>query len=96
MFERVGHTLWLEQLKAIGVTLVLAVVATLILGYLLKAIMGLRPTEEGEDTGLDLTDHGEEGYHDISNEGYGHTAGAHLSEEVRPQMSSEAVDTINA
>ncbi len=97
MADRIaGHTLWLEQLKAIGVTLVLAVVATLILGYLLKAIMGLRPTEEAEDTGLDITDHGEEGYHDVSNEGYGHTAGAHLSEEVRPQMSSEAVGSINA
>ncbi len=69
-------------------TLALAVVATIILGYLLKAVMGLRPTEEGEDTGLDITDHGEEGYHDASNEGYGHTAGAHLSGQVRPQRSS--------
>ena len=96
LFERIGHTLWLEQLKAIGLTLVLAVVATLILGYVLKAVMGLRPTEEGEDTGLDITDHGEEGYHDVSNEGYGHTTGAYLGEASRPQMSSEAVNTINA
>ncbi len=82
-----GHSLWLEQLKAIGLTLAMAIVATVILGFLLKAVMGLRPTEEGEDTGLDITDHGEEGYHDVSNEGYGHTAGVHLSEEVRPQVS---------
>ena len=33
----VGKTLWLEQLKAIGVTLVLAVVGTVVLGYAVKA-----------------------------------------------------------
>ncbi len=90
-----GHTLWIEQLKAIGLTLALAVVATAVLGYVLKAVMGLRPTEEGEFNGLDITDHGEEGYHDISNEGYGHTSGAYAGEEGRPQMSAATVDTIN-
>ncbi|WP_091060801.1 ammonium transporter [Opitutus sp. GAS368] len=58
----VGHTLWLEQLKAIGLTLVLAVVSTVVIAYILKAVIGLRPTVEGEQQGLDLTDHGEEGY----------------------------------
>ncbi len=58
----VGKTLWLEQLKAIGLTLVLAVVATVIIAFLVKALIGLRPTTEGEQEGLDLTDHGEEGY----------------------------------
>ncbi|MBE7211406.1 MAG: ammonium transporter [Gluconacetobacter diazotrophicus] len=96
LFERIGHTLWLEQLKAIALTLVLAVVATLVLGYVLKMVMGLRPTEENEDAGLDITDHGEEGYHDVSNEGYGHASGAYLGEAGRPQMSSETVGTINA
>ena len=93
-----GHSLWMEQVKAIGVTLVLAVVSTVVLGYLVKLVIGLRPSEESEHTGLDITDHGEEGYHDISNEGYGHTAApaASMSEEVRPQMSPEAVGTINA
>jgi len=52
----------LEQLKAIGVTLVLATVGTAIIAGIVKAIVGLRPTEEAESTGLDLTDHGEEGY----------------------------------
>ncbi|HEY3235688.1 MAG TPA: ammonium transporter [Polyangiaceae bacterium] len=61
----VGHSLWMEQLKAIGVTLVLAVVGTTILGYALKATIGLRPTEDDEETGLDLTDHGERGYHGL-------------------------------
>ena len=59
----VGKTLWVEQLKAIGVTLALAVIATAVLGYALKATIGLRPTDEDEETGLDLSDHGERGYH---------------------------------
>jgi Amt family ammonium transporter len=58
-----GHTLWLEQLKAIGFTIVLSVGATLVLAYAVKAVVGLRPTVEDEETGLDLTDHGERGYH---------------------------------
>jgi Amt family ammonium transporter len=59
----VGQTLWLEQLKAIGFTLVLSVVATVLLAQLVKAVVGLRPSTEDEETGLDLTDHGERGYH---------------------------------
>jgi Amt family ammonium transporter len=59
----VGHTLWLEQLKAIGLTLVLAVVGTAILAYVVKATVGLRVDEEVETIGLDLSEHGEEGYH---------------------------------
>jgi Amt family ammonium transporter len=58
----VGHTLWLGQLQAIGVTLCLAVVGTVLIGYLVKALVGLRVSEEIEVTGLDLTEHGEEGY----------------------------------
>jgi Amt family ammonium transporter len=58
----VGKTLWLEQLKAIGLTLALSVVSTVIIAYVVKAVIGLRPTPEGEQEGLDLSDHGEEGY----------------------------------
>jgi Amt family ammonium transporter len=58
----VGKTLWIEQLKAIGITLALAVVASVVLGYAVKLVLGLRPTPEGEEAGLDATDHGEEGY----------------------------------
>jgi len=55
--------LWMAQLKAIGITLVMAIVGTVILAYLVKAIVGgLRPTPEAEQQGLDITDHGEEGY----------------------------------
>ncbi|MEY4687397.1 MAG: Ammonia channel precursor [Verrucomicrobiota bacterium] len=58
----VGKTLWLEQVKAIAVTLVLSIVATVIIALIVKAIVGLRPSVEAEQEGLDITDHGEEGY----------------------------------
>ncbi len=58
----VGHTLWIEQLKAMGVTFVMSVVGTVVLAYVVKAIVGLRPAPEIEMAGLDLTEHGEEGY----------------------------------
>ncbi len=58
----VGSTLWLEQLKAIGLTILLAVVGTTMIAYALKALMALRPTPEVENAGLDLAEHGEEGY----------------------------------
>jgi Amt family ammonium transporter len=59
----VGKTLWLEQLKAIGLTMAIAIPATVVLAYGIKAIIGLRPDKEGEEAGLDSTDHGESGYH---------------------------------
>ncbi|HEY2951698.1 MAG TPA: ammonium transporter [Verrucomicrobiae bacterium] len=55
--------LWVEQCKAICVTLVLAVVGTAIIAYIVKAVVGLRASEEVETIGLDLAEHGEEGYH---------------------------------
>ncbi len=59
----VGSTLWIEQLKAIGVTLALAVVGTFVIASIVKAVIGLRISEEVETVGLDLAEHGEEGYH---------------------------------
>jgi Amt family ammonium transporter len=56
--------LWHEQIKAIVVTLLLAVVATFLLAQIVKVIVGLRPLPEIERQGLDLTEHGEEGYID--------------------------------
>jgi len=35
---------------------------TIIIAYVVKAVVGLRPTAEAESQGLDITDHGEEGY----------------------------------
>jgi Amt family ammonium transporter len=52
----------LEQLKAMGLTLVIAITGTVIIAYVVKAVLGLRPTAEAEEEGLDLSDHGEEGY----------------------------------
>jgi Amt family ammonium transporter len=55
--------LMFEQLKAIALTLVLAVVGTVVIAFALKAVMGLRPSEDVETSGLDVSEHGEEGYH---------------------------------
>jgi Amt family ammonium transporter len=53
-----------EQLKTIGVTLVVIFIGTIISAYVTKILVGLRPTEEVERAGLDETEHGEVGYHD--------------------------------
>jgi ammonium transporter, Amt family len=58
----VGHTLWLYQLAAMGVTLVMAAAGTIVIALLVKATIGLRPAPDGERQGLDITEHGEEGY----------------------------------
>jgi Amt family ammonium transporter len=58
----IADGLLVAQLKAIGVTIVLSVVATAIIAFLVKSTIGLRPTVEAEQEGLDLSDHGEEGY----------------------------------
>jgi Amt family ammonium transporter len=54
--------LWMEQLKAMGITIVMALIGTVVIAYLVKAVVGLRPTEEVERQGLDINEHGEEGY----------------------------------
>jgi ammonia channel protein AmtB len=60
----VSNKHWIEQIKAIGVTLALAIVGTIVIAYIVKAVLGgLRPSEEVEVAGLDLAEHGEEGYH---------------------------------
>jgi ammonium transporter, Amt family len=51
-----------EQIKAIALTLLLAVVGTTVIAFALKAVMGLRPVEDVELSGLDIAEHGEEGY----------------------------------
>jgi Amt family ammonium transporter len=54
--------LWWAQLKAMGLTLLLSILATVVLAYIVKAVVGLRPTDEVERQGLDINEHGEEGY----------------------------------
>jgi Amt family ammonium transporter len=41
----------------------MAVVGTLIIGTIVKALVGLRVTDQQERDGLDITIHGERGYH---------------------------------
>jgi ammonium transporter, Amt family len=56
--------LWLEQVKAIGITLALSIVGTVIIAFIVKSVVGLRPSPETERQGLDINEHGEEGYVD--------------------------------
>ncbi len=60
----VGHTLWWEQVKAGLIILVWSVIATVIIAFVVKSILRtLRASVEVETVGLDLAEHGEEGYH---------------------------------
>jgi Amt family ammonium transporter len=52
-----------EQIKAILLTLALAVIGTAVIAFVVKAVVGLRVDAEVETAGLDLSEHGEEGYH---------------------------------
>jgi Amt family ammonium transporter len=54
--------LLMNQLKAVVITIVWSVVASLIIAYIVKAVVGLRPSPEVETQGLDINEHGEEGY----------------------------------
>ena len=60
--DLLGKTLYVEQLKAIGMTLVLSIVGTAVIAFAIKALFGLRPNTEEEREGLDVTDHEEKGY----------------------------------
>ena len=55
-------SLFFSQVKAVILTIVLATVATFVIGFVLKLVVGLRASPEVESTGLDLSEHGEEGY----------------------------------
>jgi Amt family ammonium transporter len=66
----VGNTLWLEQLKAMGLTIAYSVVGTVVIATIVKAFIGLRPDPEAEEAGLDYTDHGESGYHGDDSSGH--------------------------
>jgi Amt family ammonium transporter len=52
----------LNQLTGVGVAWGISIVGTLILLFVVDKIMGLRVTPEQEVAGLDLSQHGEEGY----------------------------------
>jgi ammonium transporter, Amt family len=50
------------QFYAIAITLAISIVATILIAYIVKLVFGLRPTPEEEREGLDISDHGEQGY----------------------------------
>ena len=54
----------LAQIEAILLTVIMAIVATLIIGSLVNVVVpgGMRASLEQEEDGLDVTEHGEEGY----------------------------------
>ncbi len=62
MLEGGNGGLIVQQLMAVGITLVISIVGTVIIAMVVKAIIGLRPSPEAETAGLDISDHGEEGY----------------------------------
>jgi Amt family ammonium transporter len=45
-----------------GLTIVISIIATVVITFIVKATIGLRPTTEVESIGLDLAEHGEAGY----------------------------------
>ena len=57
-----GGTVLLGQVVAVGITWVFSIVVTFILLKILDLTMGLRVSQEEEIRGLDITQHGEEGY----------------------------------
>ncbi len=56
-----GSVLW-GQVVAAAITIGYCAVATFILLKILDVVMGLRVSQEGEVRGLDMNEHGEEGY----------------------------------
>jgi len=55
-------SLMMGQLAAVGITLVYSVVGTFIILKVLDVLVGLRVPYEQEVRGLDVSQHGEEGY----------------------------------
>jgi len=52
----------LAQIKAVGVTILWSGIVSLVALLIVRAVIGLRVTEEAEREGLDLTSHGERAY----------------------------------
>ncbi|MBC8096246.1 MAG: ammonium transporter, partial [Akkermansiaceae bacterium] len=59
-----GSAQVLNQLIGIGFTVALAALATFLILKLVDVLIGLRVSAEDEDSGLDLTQHGESAYND--------------------------------
>ena len=57
-----GGSVWKGQLLAVGMAWVLAIAGTFLILKVLDIVMGLRVSRQAEIEGLDLSQHGEEGY----------------------------------
>jgi Amt family ammonium transporter len=60
--DKLLASLFFSQVKAVIITIVLSTVMTFIIGFVLRLVMGLRASPDVETSGLDLAEHGEEGY----------------------------------
>jgi Amt family ammonium transporter len=57
-----NHMQLVHQLAGVGIAWGLSIVGTLIILFVVDKLMGLRVSEDAEREGLDLSQHGEEGY----------------------------------
>jgi Amt family ammonium transporter len=62
LFYGGGAALLVKQLIAVGATILFAVVGTAVILFMVKALVGLRPSEQEERMGLDLSQHSESAY----------------------------------
>ncbi len=69
LFNGGGIHLLSKQACAVSTAILYAVVVTFVLAKVLDKVMGLRVNAEDEDSGLDLTQHGEVGYASLEAEG---------------------------
>ena len=53
----------MSQVKAVGVTIIWSAVASAIVFFVIKLIIGVRASAEAEEEGLDISEHGERAYH---------------------------------
>ena len=61
-----GFDQFMVQLASVGIVGIFCVVCTFIIGLAVKSIMGLRVSEEEEEKGLDIAEHGTGAYGDFS------------------------------
>ncbi len=62
--DKLLSTLFVSQVEAVIVTIILSVVGSAIIALVLKTLLGLRTDPEIETSGLDIAEHGEEAYID--------------------------------
>ena len=61
-YDEICLPLLLKQAAAAGITMAFAFVATTVIARVVDRVVGLRLTAEDEETGTDLTQHGETAY----------------------------------